>query len=96
MYSHAEAYLDEGARSRTVLVGDAAHTVHPLAGQGLDLSLGDVECLAQCITQTLKHGGQSWLVLPWITGLNHACGGQASHAVLVDARTNRLSTFGGP
>ena len=56
-YSHAEAYLGEGAGSRTVLVGDAAHTIHPLAGQGLNLGLGDVECLARCITQTLKHGG---------------------------------------
>lgn len=56
-YSHAEAYLGEGAGSRTVLVGDAAHTIHPLAGQGLNLGLGDVECLARCIAQTLRHGG---------------------------------------
>ncbi|KAG9310590.1 hypothetical protein JVU11DRAFT_9151 [Chiua virens] len=56
-YNHTEAYLGEGAGSRTVLIGDAAHTIHPLAGQGLDLGLGDVECLARCIDQTLKHGG---------------------------------------
>ncbi|KAF8142131.1 hypothetical protein EV363DRAFT_1469305 [Boletus edulis] len=55
--SHAEAYLGEGAGSRTVLVGDAAHSIHPLAGQGLNLGLGDVECLSRCISQALRHGG---------------------------------------
>ncbi|KAI6126031.1 hypothetical protein EDD16DRAFT_1825753 [Pisolithus croceorrhizus] len=56
-FNHAESYLGEGAGNRTVLVGDAAHTIHPLAGQGLNLGLGDVRSLVQCIVQSVAHGG---------------------------------------
>lgn len=35
---------------------DAAHTVHPLAGQGLNQGLADVECLARIIEQSLQSG----------------------------------------
>ena len=37
------------ARPRAVLLGDAAHVVHPLAGQGLNLGLLDCAALAQVL-----------------------------------------------
>jgi len=54
-YSHADTYI--GDSGRTVLVGDAAHTVHPLAGQGLNAGLADVQVLAQTIETALLQGG---------------------------------------
>jgi ubiquinone biosynthesis monooxygenase Coq6 len=54
-YSHADAYVGDDGRS--VLVGDAAHTVHPLAGQGLNAGLADVQVLAHTIETALMQGG---------------------------------------
>ncbi|KAM7466133.1 hypothetical protein LguiB_013695 [Lonicera macranthoides] len=49
---HANSY----ASKRVVLVGDAAHTVHPLAGQGVNMGFGDAFSLSRVIDDGIAVG----------------------------------------
>lgn len=45
-------------KNNVALVGDAAHGVHPMAGQGLNLGLGDVEELVRRVGVAVEAGGE--------------------------------------
>ena len=49
---HAHRYYD----TRLVLVGDAAHTIHPIAGQGLNLGFRDAIALADMLIEACNAG----------------------------------------
>ncbi|ROW02032.1 hypothetical protein VPNG_07681 [Cytospora leucostoma] len=51
-FRHADTYVGE----RVALVGDAAHSIHPLAGQGLNQGQGDIQSLARTVEYAVSHG----------------------------------------
>ena len=51
-YHHAASYTAQ----RLVLIGDAAHGIHPIAGQGLNMGFRDVAALAQVLVEGARTG----------------------------------------
>ncbi len=47
---HATEYV----QNRIALIGDAAHTIHPLAGQGANIGFADVEALVNIVSTAFK------------------------------------------
>lgn len=46
----------EAVRARVALIGNAAHTIHPVAGQGFNLGLRDVAVLAEVVARAVAQG----------------------------------------
>lgn len=77
--SHAKRYWLEGA----VIIGDAAHTTNPTAGQGMAMALGDAGALAEqigpvlaagetCLTNALtQYGQRQWSVNQKLVRFSH-------------------------
>jgi len=57
-------HVDEYTAERIALIGDAAHIIHPLAGQGLNLGLGDVKTLCSVIEESLGFGQDIGMTAP--------------------------------
>lgn len=59
---HASQYVRPGL----ALVGDAAHTINPLAGQGVNLGYRDVDVLIDVLAEA-RQQGRDWWQLPVLT-----------------------------
>jgi 2-polyprenylphenol 6-hydroxylase len=57
-HGHAAEYVKPGL----ALIGDAAHSIHPLAGQGANLGIADAAALAEIISSA-KKAGRQWTSL---------------------------------
>lgn len=91
-YPLQQLFMPEQAKWPLVFIGNAAHTLHPVAGQGFNLGLRDVAVLAQCIVQ---HGLQKNMLSHYVElrkrdqqVIMHATDG------LIKLFTNRLPGLG--
>jgi len=53
---------DQAVQQRIVLIGNAAHSLHPIAGQGFNLGLRDVAALADVLATTNDDCGEAQLL----------------------------------
>lgn len=68
LYPLKQVLMRQHVMGRVVFIGNAAHTLHPIAGQGFNLGLRDVAMLAQCIIQ---HGLNSEMLATYQSSRHH-------------------------
>lgn len=56
VYPLSLQYAERLTGARTALIGDAAHAVHPVAGQGLNMGLKDAAALAEVLVEAMRTG----------------------------------------
>ena len=79
----------EQFRSGYLLVGNAAHTLHPVAGQGLNLTMREADMLAGSLADAISNGEPIGELDSLTTYLKHA----ADEQFLVTRSTDVLSTL---
>lgn len=62
LFPLTHGHVDEYVKQGLVLIGDAAHNIHPLAGQGANLGIADAFALAEVIC-TARKAGRQWSAL---------------------------------
>ena len=55
-YPLSLVYSEQLTATRLALIGNAAHSLHPVAGQGFNLGLRDVAALAECLVTAASDG----------------------------------------
>jgi ubiquinone biosynthesis UbiH/UbiF/VisC/COQ6 family hydroxylase len=101
-YPLSRLFADRIAHGRIALIGDAAHVVHPLAGQGVSLGMGDAHALADLLRDAPDPGdrlllrryerarAEDILALRWVTdGLFRMFG--ADHRMVAGIRNFGLN-----
>ncbi len=78
---------------RTVLIGNAAHTLHPVAGQGLNLGLRDLSVLVDCVLSA-HHAGKDIGSPASLNPYQQSC--QREHQRLARATDSLVRLFTSP